>query len=37
MAVEGPGFDTLSFARGRPIAFAAGARGSIGKLMFTKP
>jgi photosystem II stability/assembly factor-like uncharacterized protein len=37
MAVDGPGFDTLSFARGRPIAFAAGARGSIGKLMFTNP
>lgn len=34
MVLEGPGFDTLSFARGQPIAFAAGARGSIGKLMF---
>lgn len=36
-ALQGPGFDTLSFAHGggvraRPIAFAAGARGSIGKL-----
>jgi photosystem II stability/assembly factor-like uncharacterized protein len=36
-ALQGPGFDTLSFARGdgvrdRPTAFAAGARGSIGKL-----
>lgn len=38
-ALPGPGFDTLSFARGggsrnTPIAFAAGARGSIGKLTF---
>ncbi len=38
-ALQSPGFDTLSFARGggaraRPIAFAAGARGSVGKLMF---
>ncbi|HEV2827772.1 MAG TPA: hypothetical protein VGW76_09210 [Pyrinomonadaceae bacterium] len=37
--LEGPGFDTLSFApsrglRGQPTAFAAGARGTIGKLMF---
>jgi photosystem II stability/assembly factor-like uncharacterized protein len=36
-AIEGPGFDTLSFARGRSIGFAAGAGGSIGKLMFKKP
>jgi photosystem II stability/assembly factor-like uncharacterized protein len=35
-ALAGPGFDTLSFARGRPVAFAAGARGSIGKLRFAK-
>jgi photosystem II stability/assembly factor-like uncharacterized protein len=34
MALAGPGFDTLSFARGQPIAFAAGARGTIGKLTF---
>lgn len=34
-ALAGPGFDTLSFARGQSIAFAAGARGSIGKLMFS--
>jgi photosystem II stability/assembly factor-like uncharacterized protein len=34
IVLDGPGFDTLSFARGQPIAFAAGARGSIGKLMF---
>jgi hypothetical protein len=37
-ALEGPGFDTLSFVRvdghhSQPIAFAAGARGSIGTLM----
>jgi photosystem II stability/assembly factor-like uncharacterized protein len=32
--LAGPGFDTLSFARGQPIAYAAGARGSIGKLIF---
>jgi photosystem II stability/assembly factor-like uncharacterized protein len=35
-ALAGPGFDTLSFARGRAIAYAAGARGSIGKLLFAK-
>ena len=34
LALEGPGFDTLSFAPGRPVAFAAGARGIIGKLTF---
>ena len=36
MVLAGPGFDTLSFAHSQPIAFAAGARGSIGRLMFTK-
>ncbi len=35
--LEGPGFDTLSFARARPIAFAAGAHGSIGKLIYESP
>ena len=35
-ALAGPGFDTLSFARSRPIAYAAGARGSIGRLRFAK-
>ena len=35
-ALAGPGFDTLSFARGRAIAYAAGARGSIGKLTFVQ-
>jgi photosystem II stability/assembly factor-like uncharacterized protein len=34
--LAGPGFDTLSFARGQQIAYAAGARGSIGKLIFVK-
>lgn len=28
-----PGFDTLSFAPGNSVAFAAGARGAIGKLI----
>ena len=36
--LEGPGFDTLSFAHARaarwPIGWAAGAGGSIGKLIF---
>lgn len=35
--LDGPGFDTLSFARvqtrGRPTGFAAGARGSLARLM----
>lgn len=35
-ALEGLGFDTLSFTRGRAIAYAAGARGSIGKLTFVQ-
>jgi photosystem II stability/assembly factor-like uncharacterized protein len=39
-ALQSPGFDTLSFARhgrvrAQPIAFAAGARGVVGKLMLT--
>lgn len=32
--LAGAGFDTLSFAPGQPVAFAAGARGNIGKLTF---
>jgi photosystem II stability/assembly factor-like uncharacterized protein len=36
IALAGPGFDTLSFAPGRPIGFASGARGGIGKLIFAK-
>jgi hypothetical protein len=30
-SIEGPGFDTLSFAPGTGVGWAAGARGSIGK------
>lgn len=33
-ALEGPGFDTVSFVRGKPIAWATGARGTIGRLVF---
>jgi photosystem II stability/assembly factor-like uncharacterized protein len=32
--LAGPGFDTLSFARNQPIGWAAGARGSLGRLLF---
>ncbi len=32
--VTGPGFDTLSFVRNQPVGWAAGARGTIGRLMF---
>ena len=39
MRLEGPGFDTLSFARGRPrgsvVGWAAGAHGSLARLMFS--
>jgi len=35
MAIPGPGFDTLSFVRGRPVGWAAGARGSLGRLRIT--
>ena len=34
MPIAGPGFDTLSFARGRATGWAAGARGSLAKLTF---
>ena len=30
--IEGPGFDTFSFAPGKPIGWAAGARGAVAKL-----
>jgi photosystem II stability/assembly factor-like uncharacterized protein len=33
-ALAGPGFDTLNFAPGQTVAFAAGAAGHIGKLTF---
>ena len=32
--LDGPGFDTLSFVRNRPVAWAAGPRGSLGRLLF---
>lgn len=35
-AIEGPGFDTFSFARGKPIGWGAGAKGVIGRLDFEK-
>jgi photosystem II stability/assembly factor-like uncharacterized protein len=34
MQLDGPGFDTLSFAPNHPVAWAAGARGSLGRLVF---
>src|SRR2546430_14056595 len=33
--LAGPGFDTLSFVRNQPVGWAAGARGSLGRLVFT--
>jgi photosystem II stability/assembly factor-like uncharacterized protein len=30
--IDGPGFDTLSFVRRRPIGWGAGANGAIGRL-----
>ena len=33
-ALDGPGFDTVSFVRGKPIGWATGARGTIGRLVF---
>jgi len=32
--IEGPGFDTFSFAPGKTIGWGAGARGSLGHLTF---
>ena len=32
--LAGPGFDTLSFVRNQPVGWAAGARGSLGRLVF---
>jgi photosystem II stability/assembly factor-like uncharacterized protein len=34
MPLEGPGFDTLSFARGKAIGWGAGAGGSLARLTF---
>ena len=33
--ISGPGFDTFSFVKGKPIGWGAGAKGSIGKLTLT--
>jgi len=33
-ALDGPGFDTLSFVRKKAVAWGAGVRGSIGRLVF---
>ena len=33
--IDGPGFDTLSFARGKQLGWGAGAEGKIGKLGFS--
>ncbi len=32
VAVDGPGFDTFSFAPGRMVGWGSGARGAIGRL-----
>ncbi len=32
--IDGPGFDTFSFVRGKQIGWGAGAEGKIGKLTF---
>ena len=32
--IEGPGFDTFSFAPGKPIGWGAGNNGALGKLTF---
>lgn len=34
MVLEGPGFDTLSFARGTTVGWAAGKNGTLAKLTF---
>jgi photosystem II stability/assembly factor-like uncharacterized protein len=33
-SLEGPGFDTLSFARGKSVAWASGAQGILARLTF---
>ena len=33
-AITGPGFDTLSFAPGKPIGWAAGEKGKLARLSF---
>jgi photosystem II stability/assembly factor-like uncharacterized protein len=34
--IEGPGFDTFSFAAGKQVGWGAGAKGIIGRLTFEK-
>ena len=34
--IDGPGFDTFSFARGKQIGWGAGAGGKLGKLSFSE-
>lgn len=34
--LEGPGFDTFSFAHGRAVGWASGNKGTIAKLLFDK-
>ena len=34
-AIDGPGFDTFSFARGKQLGWGAGAEGRLGKLTFS--
>jgi len=33
--IDGPGFDTFSFARGKQVGWGAGAEGKLGKLSFS--
>jgi len=34
--IDGPGFDTFSFARGKQLGWGAGAGGKLGKLSFSE-
>jgi len=34
--IDGPGFDTFSFARGKQLGWGAGAGGKLGKLTFSE-
>ena len=34
-AIDGPGFDTFSFARGKQLGWGAGAGGKLGRLTFS--
>jgi hypothetical protein len=35
IAINGSGFDTFSFVKGKQTGWGAGAKGAIGKLTFT--